>query len=209
MIDKKRLKKEILKEVANGLSNYGFDKKVYGQSFWKVIDNGRTMIHISFIEHDNDFDAVISVSIRFDSLEEMINIDNKLLTSKEKQQTSTLGIELGNLNEGRQRRLIINEKSNIKCVGEEILNTIKNVALPYIDKYQSMEDALVMMLRDDPEVWIFSPLHHKRAMNAIGLAKLLGKDNIKEISEKKIAFLKSINDYGLNMVMKFTERVLK
>jgi hypothetical protein len=62
-------------------------------------------------------------------------------------------------------------------------------------------------LKDDATAFRVAPLHHYRAMNAVGLAKLLNKGNVKEISEKKLEYLSNKNDYGLNIFIKFTNKL--
>lgn len=208
MSNRKQLKSEIIKKVLSHLLKYDFDKKVHGQSFWKSIDNGRAMVHLSFIDHESDFDITVSVSIRFDALEDMINEDNKLLKPKEKLETSSIGVELGNLTEGTQKRWSIYDESDIDSVVRGICRVIDEAAIPYIEKFRNMETALEMMIRDDQESWTFAPLHHRRAMNAIGLAKLLGKDDIERINEVKKEFLSERNDFGLAMFNSFSERIV-
>lgn len=205
---RKQLKSTILKKVLGHLMQYGFDKKIHCQSFWKYIDNGRAMVHLSFIDHENDFDVTASVSIRFNVLEEMINEGNILLKPKEKLETSTIGIELGNLAQGKQKRWTVSKESDIDDAIEGICGIIDRVAIPYIEKYKFMENTFEIMLRDDEEIWIFAPFHHRRAMNAVGLAKLLNKDNINEIADAKRSFLSERNDHGLSMFVKFSEKLI-
>ncbi|MCG1025142.1 hypothetical protein [Dehalobacter sp.] len=208
MNDKKQAKNIILQKISTYLIQYGFDKKIHGQSFWKPIVEGRAMVHLSFINHENDFDITVSVSIRFDALEELINADNALLKPKEKLMTSSIGVELGNLTEGRQKRWSIYDESDVDPAVKSICEITDDAAIPYIEKYKNIETTYEMMLRDDQEIFTFAPLHHRRAMNAVGLAKLLGKDNIQEIGEAKRKFLSERNDYGLGMFNKFLEKIL-
>ncbi len=139
----------------------------------------------------------------------MINEHNQLLKPKEKLETSSIGVELGNLTEATQKRWSIYDESDIDSVVRGICRVIDEAAIPYIKKFGNMESVLVMMLRDDQEIWTFAPIHHRRAMNAIGLAKILGKDNIKRINEDKKAFLSDRNDFGLALFNDFSERIVE
>ena len=206
-MDKKQIKKIVLEKVADHLVIFGFEK-IHGQGIWKSIDGGRAMVHLGFIDHVNDFDLTVSVSIRFDALEELINADIVQLKTKEKSMTSSIGVELGNLIEGQQKRWSIYSESDIEPAVRGICHIIDEAAIPYIEKYKNMETTYQIMLRDDRETFNLTTFHHRRAMNAIGLAKLLGKKNIREIGEAKRQFLSERNDYGLDMFNRFFEKLL-
>jgi hypothetical protein len=206
----KQLRDALLKRICVFLSEYGFDNKIYGQSFRKRIDGGGARIHLNFINHANDFDVVVSVGIRFDTMENMANVVNKLLTEKErkKSDSATIGIELGNLSIGAQKRWTIREEDDIPSVAEGISKDIIEIAFPFIGKYKDMNAVFEIMLRDDSAVWSLAPFHHRRAMNAVGLAKLLKKDDMLDtIIAKKIKFLEERNDYGLDMFLDFVKTI--
>ena len=58
------LQATLLESVGTKLATHGFKKRV-GQSFLKGYDWGKAAIHLSFIEHPNDFDVTVDVAIRF------------------------------------------------------------------------------------------------------------------------------------------------
>ncbi len=210
LIDKKKIKKVLLNKIAGFLANYGFNNRIYGQSFWKPLNIGRGMIHLHFINHTNDFDVTVSVSIRFDKLEEMINKNNILLKVNEKNLTSTIGVELGNLTKGVQRRWTVKGVDDIEFVACDICKMIVKAALPYIEKYKDMDTVFEMIMRDDPDVWMLSPLRHRLAMNAVGLAKLLNKNELlDEIIRAKTKYLEEKNDYGLQLFIQFANKISK
>jgi hypothetical protein len=208
MSDLKALKDNLLKRVLNYLVDHGFEKKIYGQSFRKKIDGGRQNIHLGIIKHDNDFDITVSAGIRFDMLEDLKNEDNKLLNEKEKKETSTFGVELGNITEGAQNRWTVVEESDIEPVVKGIYKYILHSGFPFLEKYNNMENAFELVKRDDPDVWIFDALHNRRAMNAVGLAYLLKRyDVIGSIIETKTKFLKERNDFGLQTFLQFADKI--
>lgn len=210
LTDKKELKKVLLKRVLDFLANYGFYRRLYGQSFWKPLNVGRGMIHLHFINHANDFDVTVSVSIRFDKLEEMINENNMLLKENEKNSTSTIGVELGNLTKGVQKRWTVKELDDLEFVASDICKMIVEAALPYIDKYKDMNTIFDIIMRDDPDAWLLSPFRHRLAMNAVGLAKLLNKNEmLEEIIRAKTRYLEERNDYGLQIFIQFANKIIK
>lgn len=207
MQDRKQIQNLLLKNLSNELSNIGFDKKIRGQSFWKQFEGGRAMIHFSFIEHESDFDVTISVSIRIDAIEDMINLSNKLLSKGEKQNTSTVGCEIGNLTSGMPKRYSITNQTNLDEILEQMMESIKSIALPFIVKYSNLETLLNAMISDDESAWILVPFHHRRAQNAVALAKLLDLEDVDSIIKNKRTFLELRKDYGLRMFEEFVRTI--
>lgn len=197
------IKKKTLNLLSTELSNYGFDAKLHGNSFWKQIGGGRSMINFSFIKHNSDYDVTISVSLRIDIIEDMINSTNTLLTRVEKLNTSTIGCELGNLISRIPRRYTIDDSVDLEVPTSQMMEAIKDLAFPFIEKYSNLETLMETSLRDDENVWILEPFHYKRAQNAVALAKILNYPNIESIIESKRTFLESKKDFGLRYFNEF------
>ncbi len=210
MINSKEIKKKLLKEVNDFLLKYGFEKKIYGQSLRKPIEGGKAFIHLSFINHVNDFDITVSVAVRIDAMEAMANAANRFLTEKEKKKSdsATIGVELGNLSGVGQKRWTITNENDIPSVVVSISKDIIEIAFPFIEKYKDANAIFKTMLRDDPAVWTVAPFHYSRAINAVGLAKLLNRDEMLDsIIADKTKFLEERNDYGLQMFLDFVKTV--
>lgn len=203
----KEIQVDLLEKVSIGLSHYGFDGKAHGQSFWKLIEIGRSMVHLCFINHESDFDVTISASVRIDAVEQLINSSSKLLTKQEKLSTSTIGCELGNLSSGIPKRYTINDSVDLDDIVFKMISAIKDYAIPFFEKYSDCEAVFKVMLRDDKDVWLLAPLHHRRAENAVALAKLLSDQRLGSIIESKRAFLESRKDYGLKTFNEFIETI--
>ncbi len=204
----KGMKSDLMKGISISLVDLGFDSRIHGQSFWKSIEHGRAMVHLSFINHVIDFDVTVDVGIRLDELEDMINQGYSRLTENEKKNTATIGVELGNLTQGKQKRWTIASESDIDTVVIEIVDEVRNVAIPYIEKFSDLENVLEICRRDDPEAWDNSPIDYKRAINAIGLAKLMGKNELLEsLIKDKTKYLQEQNDYGLPIFLEFVKKI--
>lgn len=204
---KKGLKSTLLKQLAVLLIKHGFEKRIYGQSIKKPIGNGTAKVHLAFIEHENDFDVKVDVGIRFDELENMKNEHNMLLTAKEKTNTSTIGVELGNISIGEPKRWTINSQEDIDSVIQSIYEEIKMFLLPFIEKYSCRENVFDLCIKEDSEANLICPLDHKRAINAVGLAIILKKeDQLNELIQTKRKYLENKNDVGLPMYLSFIEK---
>jgi hypothetical protein len=193
----KNIQKILLKLLGERLSSYGFDKKSKQQSFFKKFDNGVSVFHLSFIEHEVDFDITADIAIRFDELESIVNAQNKLLTTKEKEATCSLGVEFGNLISGEQMRWSVSSNTDLNEIVDSIFNIYEKYGEKYFEEYCSMERALELLSKDTPDVWIHSSFHAARAKSALGLAFILNKAHITTLYKKKKSFLEEQKDFGL------------
>ncbi|UWG96263.1 hypothetical protein LPY66_15335 [Dehalobacter sp. DCM] len=207
MASMKEHREVLLKQLSERLVQIGFDKKIHGQSFWKFTEYGRTSIHLGFINHVTDFDITVSVGIRIDKVEDMANASNKLIKDREKKMTCTIGTEIGNFINGRQKRWTINNFEDIGPVCDDIYIYVMEVAVPYIEKYSELENVYEVLLRDDKEGWRHAPIHYHRAICAVAMARLLGKSDYKDIVDKKTKFLKEREDYGLPLFLDFINKL--
>lgn len=207
-MEKKEQKSYILKNVSANLNEIGFNNKIRGQSFLHNIDIGIAMIHMSFINHVYDFDITISVSIRVNKVEEIINNSNGYLKKSEQSKTSTIGCELGNLSNGFQKRYEVFEDTKLDNVVNEIIESIKKHAFPFIEKYSNLYNIYSIVLKDDKESWMVSPVHYHRAQSAIVLAKILQKANYEIVYENKKRFLEEREEYGLDLFLKLYKNLV-
>ncbi len=200
---------KLLLAVGQGLQKFGFDNRPKGQSFLKSCPFGRASFHLAFIKHDNDFDVTADVAIRFDQVEELISryMNDPLLTKSEKTNTFTLGCELGNLSEGRQRRWTLACSDDILGVAESVLEAFAKIGIPYIETYSDPQKALEVLSGDGPASWLHSPLHGERAKRAVAMALIAnGEEAAQKLSNIKLAFLVDRNDFGLLEFRKYLDK---
>src|SRR5262245_2381792 len=192
------LERALISKLAGRVGELGFDTKAKGQSFYRKTSFGRKAFHLSFIEHATDFDITADVAIRFDSLEELVNEGDERLTKKEKGNIFSLGAELGNISEGKQKRWTVSGSADVEKVCQSIMDAFVAIGIPYLDRYSNLESALEALSGDDKAAWLHMPIHGARAKRAIGLAFLLGqRDKFFEIASAKTEFLTSRNDFDL------------
>ena len=193
------LKKCLFETVASRVKPYGFIGKGSSGIFARATDLGRQTISLAPINHPpTDFDVTVNLAIRFDRLEELLNEHEPNLTKADKRETHSLGAELGNISEGRQKRWTVATSHDIDRVASSIFEAIVRIGIPYLDKYSDMETALGVLSQDDRAAWLHSPLHDYRAKKAIGLAFLLGpKERFLRLAADKTEFLTARRDSGL------------
>ncbi|MCU7662426.1 hypothetical protein ACFCVQ_21100 [Bacillus thuringiensis] len=204
-MNKKELKLKLLQGLGEGLKEDGYKVRIIQQSFVKKFDKGKISIHLAFINHPEDFHVTVDVGIRFDELENMKNQWDEGLTIKEKKETYTIGVDLGNLVHREQKRWCVEKETDISLVTIDILKEVKQYFIPYIDKYVDMENVFDLCVRDDEEAALLgTTFEGYRAQNAIGLALLLNKEEmLEQIIEKKKEHLKKRDKFQLDLFENF------
>jgi len=188
----------LLIELGERVIQFGFDPTPRDQSFYRKFDGGKHALHVSFIKHTVDFDVTADVAVRFDALEELVNGFAPKLSKKIKDQTFSLGAELGNISGEGQCRWTIASKADVVTAASGISEKFKVVGIPYLERFSSLESVLEALSGDDKAAWLHSPIHGVRAKRAIAAAFLLNKKQaFLELVEKKTQFLKERNDFGL------------
>jgi hypothetical protein len=204
----RELQKTLLRELGKQLVRIGFGAPPKGQTFIQTMPLGSGAVHLSFIEHDSDFDVTVDVAVRFDEVEELVHRSNKLLSTREKSGTFTLGAELGNLERGEPHRWTVARPSDAEAAASGIVSKLELVGLPYIERYSRIEDAHQLLSRDDREAWIHSPIHSERAKRACAMLFVMERAaDVEALASKKSEFLKSIGDPGLPLFEKFASQL--
>ena len=105
----------------------------------------------------------------------MRNAMDPNMTRKGKNQSSSIGCELGNLVNGRPHTWTVTPATDIDAVADCIVEFFVSHGLPYLEKYSS-PDAMFNLIAPNPErPCLDSPFLDKRAINVVGLALLLNR----------------------------------
>ena len=202
MTNLKELQTGVLSQLGGYLAEFGFNPKPKGQTYYKKASFGKLAFHLAFVNHPpEDFDIIANVAIRFDDLEKLLGNDTK---------SFSIGAELGNIREWRQKRWRVHNESEVSHVVETIFKDYKEIGLPYLDKYSSMENTFELLTQDGKDAWIISPLDNERAKRAVGLAILLDKKELfNDLIEKKTNFLQNHNSFGLNEFLELIKGLRK
>jgi hypothetical protein len=101
------------------LAPLGFKYQGSTRSFISRSKTDHCSFHLSFIRHPNDFDVVVDLGIRLNAVHNIADPEGDKLGSY------TFGIEIGNLNEGRQRRWNVNSDASAAAVAVELDSVFK------------------------------------------------------------------------------------
>lgn len=207
MDNRKAIQKELLSQLAKGLEPQGFRRRE--QSFVARMPGGSHIFHVSLINHTQDFNVTADVAVRHDALQDLVHESNSLLSKKEKQQTASVGAELGNIAEGRQKRWIVAGPEDAEGVCSSILAAFTDIGVPILLRFSSLDEVLDVCARDDQEARLYEPFLYMRAMKAVGSAFLLGRrDEFQRLVEYKSVYLREQgDDFDLSYFLPFAERL--
>ena len=205
----KEWQKGLLSELGKLVAMHGFAPKPSGQSFRRATAAGWVSFHVAFIEHGNtDFDLTADVAVRIDAVETLVTADSKLLTKSEREQTATLGCEIGNLTQGKPLRWSIASAVDVTPAAAGVADSFVNVALPYFEKYSDLEVVYETLRKNDSSGWLHSPVDDARCKRAIALAKVLNRrGDLPALIEQSTAFLRANKSAGLGAFLKLAEKL--
>ncbi len=186
------------------MASRGFEARFGGQALIKKTPFGRLGFHLSFIRHHTDFDITADIAVRFDDLEKLVCESDATCKASDKEQSYSLGAELGNISEGAPRRWTVSSILDVPPVASAVLATFELIGVPYLEKYSDMNAALEAFSGDDRDAWLHSPVHLARAKRAIGLAFLLrNRARFHQLVETKRALLVARQEWGLQSFLDF------
>ena len=204
----KDLQDRFFAALARRMVEHGFESQPRDQRFVRETPFGRQTFHVNFIKHAHDSDVTADVAIRIDALEDLLNEWNATLSKAERKQTHSMGAELGNISQGRQRRWSLASEDDIPEVVSSVMALFESVGLPYLEKYSDLEQALQALSGDGQASWLHSPFHDLRAQLAIGLAFVLGHhERLDELIAAKARFLRERKDPGLDRFLAFAKEI--
>jgi len=197
------IKKSLLRALAEELQRSGYRFKSARRSFERPTEYGKVSFHLAFINHAGDFDITADVAIRFDALEDLLNAHRPYLSDKEKKGTFSMGTELGNWIEGRQKRWRVRTESDVAPVVAAIFETFRQHGEPYLEEYSDPEAAYAVLSSDEETASRHSSTRELTALRSVGLAKILGKPDIPDLIEKHRERIERKHDRGLANFLTF------
>lgn len=200
----KELKGALLEAINVRVDVLGYRYRPPQQAYWRRFAQGRSSLHLAFIDHRDDFDVIADVAVRFDELEDLINAHNAMLSKTEGAQTYSLGAELGNISGQGQMRWNVASAADIELVASRLVAAFEKIGVPYLNKVTTLEGAYEALTSPGRSAYLHNPLHLSRAKHIVGLAKLLGRaEELSARANENLALLKGMRDAGLQDFTRF------
>lgn len=194
------LQRELMTQVGAQLREHGFLPKLSEQSFNKKVPLGLATFHLSFIPHGKqDFDITADVALRLNDVEELTNPGVK---------TYTVGGDIGNLSIGRQRRWTVASEADIVGVAPEIVEAFKVTGFDFLSRFQTLHQVYSVLVKNDWDAGLYSPLRDARWRSVIALAWLLGRsEELSRLIAEGEAFLRSKGDPSVSRFTDFASKL--
>lgn len=117
------------------------------------------IMHLTFINHVEDFDAVVDVAIDF--------VQGKKIVA-------VIGAPLGNIAGVGQTRFRTTGLQDIPKVVEGILEEFQRVGIPFLEKYSDAAKVLAIVKEGGREAGLISPYESLRPQKIAALEEMLG-----------------------------------
>ena len=186
----------LIDRMSPPLTLHGF-KFVKARWSWRKREPTVTYaFHLALIRHATDFDVTADVAVRLEALATLLE---ELLGGADAAAAVvgkfTVGVELGNLTIGRQRRWTVAAAGDVDQVAGSLMEAFEHIALPYYQKYSDPNNALAVLSGDSRDCWIHAPFDHARAIRAVALAFLAGRrEGFESLVERKRGVLAASGD---------------
>ena len=152
------------------------------------------MLHFPLSKYDDRFVVMPAVNVRFDALETLVNRyavnrDEKALKSK-----TSIGMTLGELaGHAEPLRWSIRRGRDVDKALPEVNRLIRDVGLPYFERFQSLEALYEIICNQGEQGHIFG--NAERAINCVALAHLTSQSHrIPDIVQHWRAVFAETND---------------
>jgi hypothetical protein len=141
------------------------------QTFTRKYPGGRMdVLHVALVRHEDvDFDVVLDCALRVDAAEKLVG---ELMGSDTKDST-TMGNEVGNLVDGKQRRWTVAAAEDVGRAVGEVVRAAEAIAFPLFERNADPAGALAT-LRDPVQGPRHSPFDARRYIRTLALAALVG-----------------------------------
>ncbi len=163
------LQRAVLASLSTALQADGF--RLWEQDLWRPKADVRQIVHVSFIRHADDLDLTLDVAVRHNEIEDRLAKVSRL-PARQKRRTATVGVELGNLADGRQKRWRLTEPSDVTGVVADALAWIRRFGLPFLDRFSSLDEIVAVLQSSSREALLICPIAARREL-VLSVAKAI------------------------------------
>lgn len=203
MTEVQQNKRTLLREVGRLVEPMGYKTIVSQQMFVRNVSKGRTALHLSFVNHVRDFDVIANVAIRFDQIEDTLNLARAFLSDSKKRQTYSFGAELGNISGAGQNRWTVQSGEDVYKVSHDIFSEFQRVGIPFFESISTIEKAYHLLIGPTEQAQLYLAPHERRASAIVAAAKVLGKENLEQLAREQLLWLQKVGDPEIPRYMQF------
>ena len=203
-MNKQEIKNTFQASVADDLLQYGFKLNKQDSVFTRKTSYGWDKFHLTFYNRTSGWDVDFGMLIRISEVEKIYHAGS-YFEKKYHSSTSTIGITVGTyLKDEESNTIFLDENSDINEFYAMTLRLFKEVALPFFEKYNTIQELDKVINVEEGES-IFPRKIYEGHLGII-LAKLANNPKFNFFEQKYREYYKK--DYG-GFYLKEYEDVLK
>jgi len=154
------LRRRVLERLSERMAPAGFRRR--DQSFWKDAGPVALSLHVSFINHADDFDLTADVAVRHHAVEDILNAARRL-SARDMRTTATVGAELGNLAGVGQHRWTVTAEADVDPAIDGVADWFRRIGEPFLQRFSSPAEALRVLDEDGIEARLICPIAATRS----------------------------------------------
>lgn len=117
----------------------------------------RYAFHVAFIPHraQHDVDVTADVAVRHSAIEEKLGADDDA-------NRYTVGVELGNLADGRQKRWTLAGPGDLEPVANDLVRWFEEFGEPFLLRYSDLHELIAVLEEGGREAGLICPISARR-----------------------------------------------
>ncbi len=190
----KELSQQFLGAVAKALADSGFKRRGRSYAFVRPCASGWQGLHFPLSKYDDRFVVMPAANVRFDALETFVNRYAVNRDEEGLNRKSSIGMTLGELaGQAEPSRWSIRSGRDVDKALPEIDRLIRDVGLPYFERFRSLEALYEIVCNQGEQGHIFG--NAERAINCVASAHLTSQpDRIPDIVQHWRTVFADTND---------------
>jgi hypothetical protein len=154
------LHQEVIKAMTDRFPGWKFIKSI--RSFVQLHENCKWYVHLAFINHVNDVDVVVAVTV-----EHLIG----------KQRICILGAELGNILGTGQHRWNVDSNSSALAAAQGAQVMVHEVGFPFLRRFSDLVEVVTTLRTDKKTARLIFPLEQNPAVEADRITSFMAENS--------------------------------
>jgi hypothetical protein len=196
-VSTRELQGDLTQKMSTFLGEYGFALRKKHRTWFAPRPFGSVLFHLTYARNkDVSFDVLADVAVRVDAVEEtMARVELEKNQLRGGKNTATIGRMLTDPATRHPCQWTVAVGGDIAPVAALVAQEFKRSALPYFERFWSLEQILSVLTCHDEQGRSHMPFHDLRCQKAVLLAKVMNNDNeqIRHIVDDCRRFLPTVD----------------
>jgi hypothetical protein len=150
------LRQAVLDQFAASLASHGFTRQA--QTYQGPPGPARWLVHVGLTNHGAEVDFTVDVAVRHAVLQERMVNTYRGLSPKQRRQTATVGVELGNWADGRRQVWTVRTPADIVPAVHGAVSVLHQFGWPFMQRFSTIDAILKVLEEDGREARLICPV---------------------------------------------------